>query len=186
MGEDILRRGAPLPKPEARLARRKRPLRRSLTDSSAQSSLFAGGSDPVVGRRDNEGVLVSFVRDPQSKSTASTCMRPFTSDMMEIQTSTPLVAGQEARNEAVKKRANSAVMPLLLKSLSSRSELRFGSRGGGSVDMDFVDAQLSVQTETPRKDVRDQAKLFDSNYARIRDGIDERISFRSPQRCHSR
>jgi len=175
--EEMRKNGALLPQREARLRKSKRKLKRS----SSAPMVRLRSSRPLVGLKDSEGVLVSFVRFGQRLKVEDT-MRATTSvttvNSMEMtdNTSTPPVVAREAQDEAVLKRANSGVMTLLVQTFVTRSRMRNASQA--AVDMD-MDDQYS------RPKITAEANKFDRSYARMRNTIEERISFVPLQRAHT-
>lgn len=165
--EEILQNGASLPECEARLPQSKRKLKRS--SSAPMERLLS--AEPLVGQKDSEGVLRSFVRFGQRLKVEDK-MRSALSEMT-VTNSIEMTVAQETKDEAVLKRANSGVLKLLVQNLITRTRMRTASD-----DMDMDD-------HYSRSKITAEANKFDRSYARMRNTIEERISFIPLQRAHT-
>jgi len=160
---DIANGDAPLPDPEARLPQSRKVKKRSTVRKLPSE-------EAVVGRKDSQGVLVPFVRLGRTCTAEETC--------------TSMAAELDRVEDAIKKRANGEVMPLLVQSVISRTRMRFGT-DPGLVSLDGTVSVTIGGFAAAKKDVAKEANKFDRSYARVRESIESFASFMPLRRNHT-
>lgn len=165
-----LQHGASLPEREARLPQPKRKPRRSV--SAPMKRLLS--AEPLVGQRDNDGVLMSCVQLGRRRARVESNM--MCSTLSKITVNSEMTVAQGAKDEAVLKMANSFVMKLLVQNLANRTRMRMAAYAADDME---TDDQYS------RSNVTAEANNFDCIYARVRDILAEWISFVPLRRAHT-
>jgi len=215
-----------LPLPQDRLAP-PRVLKRAMTVKRSASLDREGLHQPLVGQKDKEGVLVSFMklgdrhrrrrrtvaRTPSMTSLTSIATVASASSFASATSISTARAGEILKGEAIIMRANKDVMRLLLNKLALTSKMRSvpevvdvlgvpeessGGRPRAQTMPSFrEEADLVQPDEQPpigasvsrvaqyKKDIGDEANKFDRSYARVRNTIEDFMTFRPLQRRHS-
>jgi len=164
--------GASLPKREARLPQPKRKPKRTV--SAPMKRLLS--AEPLIGKRDSEGVLRSFVRFGRRVKVEDKMGKTRSTSSKITVNSLEMTVAQGAKDEAVLKRANSGVMKLLVRGLANRTRMRMAALAADNMD---VDDQYS------RQKITEEANKFDRTYARMRNILEEWISFTPLRRAHT-
>merc|ERR1740121_1779381 len=158
----------------------------------------------IIGHKDNEGVLISSVRmkcqrrdrceTMPSRAVFAVSKVPSDSSAQSENSMVPNVtqasvstvaAGQLNKQEAILKRANGDVMPLYLQKLAQTTVIRNRDAILEEQEQDSMDDGSVAAHINARKEIGQNANKFDSIYARVRNILEEKISFRPLQRSHS-
>lgn len=207
----LLREPQPLPKelrvgrctasPHRRLLGRTAALRRSRSHQAMRQRSCRLSQSPHRGslRRNSDG------EPPQMWVQPDACRRGRRGSRCSQRRSG--CCGSEAEktllHDAKMKRAGEMCQVRQLESLAKRSQLRYGnklevtaaatrsrSRGEAAHESDMVETDPVVvqDIQVDRRAVTEQAQSFQMFYARVLDGMQhmqEKLSFRKPQRCHT-